>query len=302
MTEPQLGGTHDDLVAAARWAEEHGLVSFARADHYDWQRGTDQDASDALVSLGGLARETSTIRLAVLVSPITFRHPAVIAKSAATLDEMSGGRFDLGVGTGWMETEHTAFGLPFPPQAERFARLEDALPYLHTALRDERSVHRGPFYAIDAIQRPLAPAVNFIVGGSGPSRTPRLAARWADEYNTFLRPVEDLEARIAVMREEAERVGRDPDSILCSVMGQALVGSDRADYRERLAAAAARANEEPSHTEARLRSRGVPVGTPDEAAAHLTRMAAAGVGRWYVQVIPHDLATVVATVEPLLSP
>ncbi|NND83873.1 MAG: LLM class flavin-dependent oxidoreductase, partial [Acidimicrobiia bacterium] len=244
MTEPQLGGTHDDLLAAALWAEANGFVSFARSDHYDWQGEGDPNATDAFVSLGGLARETSTIRLAVLVSPLTFRHPGVIAKSAATLDEMSGGRFDLGVGTGWHEQEHTVLGLSFPDWAERFARLEEALPYLHQALRAEHASYEGEYYSIEGIVRPLAPGVELIVGGSGPKRTPRLAATWADEYNTFFRSAEELAARIGVVREESERLGRAP--IRCSVMGPGLVGSDEADYRERLARRAAGRDMEPS--------------------------------------------------------
>ncbi len=301
MTEPQLGGTHDDLVAAARWSETNGLVSFARSDHWDWQREGDPNATDALVSLGGLARETSTIRLAVLVSPVTFRHPAVIAKSASTLDEMSGGRFDLGVGTGWMELEHTAFGVPFPAQSERFARLADAMPYLHQALRADRASHQGAYYSIDGIQRPLAPGVRFIIGGSGPLRTPRLAARWADEYNTFVGPPKDLASRIAVLREEAERLGRDPGSILCSMMGQALVGFDRADYRDRLAEAATARDKDPAELEELFRSRGIPVGPADEAAEQLAAFEAVGIGRWYIQVIPHDLEHVARSVGPFLG-
>ena len=301
MTEPQLGGTHDDLVAAARWSEKNGLVAFARSDHYDWQREGDPNASDAFISLGGLARETSSIRLVVLVSPLTFRHPAVIAKSAATLDEMSGGRFDLGVGTGWMELEHTAFGLPFPAQAERYARLTEALPYLHEALRKKRSTFVGEYYSIDAVQRPLAPDVGFIVGGSGPQRTPRLAARWADEYNTFLSSPESIGAKVTVLREEAERLGRDPASILCSVMGPALVGTDAADYRDRLAEAASKRDKEPGELQALFRERGIPCGTADEAAAQIDQLAMVGIGRFYVQVIPHDLASVEHAVGPLLG-
>lgn len=299
MTEPQLGGTHDDLLAAARWAEDHGFVSFARSDHYDWGRDGDPNATDAFVSLGGLARETSTIRLAVLVSPLTFRHPGVIAKSAATLDEMSGGRFDLGVGTGWHEDEHTLLGLAFPDWSERFARLEEALPYLQQALRAEHASFRGEYYSIDGVVRPLAPSVNLIVGGSGPTRTPRLAATWADEYNTFFRSAEELDARISVVREQAERLGRD--HILCSVMGPGLVGSDEADYRERLARRAAEREMEPSELEERLTSNGLPVGPVDRVAELLAGLEEVGVDRWYVQVIPHDGDTVAESAGPLLG-
>ena len=132
MTEPQLGGSYQDLLDTARWAEDHGLAAFARSDHYYWS-GEPTDANDAFTTFGGIARETSRIGLVVLVSPLTFRHPAVIAKAAASLDEMSDGRFDLGIGTGWMELEHEVFGLPFPDWSERFARLEEALPYVQAA-------------------------------------------------------------------------------------------------------------------------------------------------------------------------
>ena len=114
MTEPQLGGGYDQLSWAARYAEDAGLTGFARSDHYYWRAGEPKAATEALTSLGGLARDTSRIRLAVLVSPITFRHPSNLAKSAATLDQMSSGRFDLGLGTGWMEQEHETFGIDFP--------------------------------------------------------------------------------------------------------------------------------------------------------------------------------------------
>jgi alkanesulfonate monooxygenase SsuD/methylene tetrahydromethanopterin reductase-like flavin-dependent oxidoreductase (luciferase family) len=298
MTEPQLGGTYDDLLDAARWSEEAGLVAFARSDHYYWTGGP--DATDAFVSLGGVARETERIRLVVLVSPLTFRHPAVIAKSAATLDQMSGGRFDLGIGTGWMELEHEVFGLDFPDWSERFARLEEALPYVTAALRDDEASYEGAHYSIDATVRPLAPDVGLIVGGSGPRRTPRLAARWADEYNPFLRPTDELAPKIRVLREAAEEYGRDPASIRVSVMGGCLVGTDRADYRDRLAEEAAERDKEPAEVEALFVERGMPHGTPEQAHELLDDLAAIGVDRWYVQTIPHDLETVRRVVSPLL--
>lgn len=300
MTEPQLGGTYDDLLDAARWAERSGLVAFARSDHYYWSGKPAPDATDAFVSLGGVARETERIRLVVLVSPLTFRHPAVLVKSAATLDQMSGGRFDLGVGTGWMELEHEAFGLPFPEWSERFSRLEEALPYVSAALRDEHASYSGEHYSIDADVRPLAPSVGIVVGGSGPRRTPRLAARWADEYNTFIRPPEALAARIAALREAADANGRDPSEILVSVMGGALVGADRSDYEDRLSEEAARRDMDPGDLEARLVERGEPHGTPDQAHETIAAMEEVGVRRWYVQVIPHDLANVERSVAPLL--
>ncbi|MEX1281519.1 MAG: TIGR03560 family F420-dependent LLM class oxidoreductase [Acidimicrobiia bacterium] len=300
MTEPQLGGTYQDLLDAARWAEANGLVAFARSDHYYWSGEPTPDATDAFVTLAGLARETERIRLVVLVSPLTFRHPAVIAKSAATLDQMSGGRFDLGIGTGWNEQEHEVFGLPFPDWSERFARLEEALPYVTSALRDGHAAFSGDHYSIDATVRPLAPGTEIIVGGSGPRRTPRLAARWADEYNTFIGTPDDVTSKIGVLREAAVEFGRDPDSIRVSVMGGCLVGTDRADYSERLRREAAERDMDPADLESRYADRGVPHGTPDQALEALAALEAAGVDRWYVQVIPHDLETVRRTVDPLL--
>ncbi len=157
MVEPQAGGTYEELLTAAKWAEAAGLAAFARSDHYYVPRGSAQLADDAFTALGGIARETSTIPLVLLVSPITFRHPAVIAKAAATLNDMSGGRFDLGIGTGWMESEHEVFGLPFPKQAERFARLSEAVPYVISALRDDDAKFTGEYYQLDGEVRPLAP-------------------------------------------------------------------------------------------------------------------------------------------------
>ncbi len=143
MTEPQIGGTYEQILRAARLAEAEGLHSFARSDHLAWQRDPAPDATDAFATMGGLARDTDSVRLAVLVTPITFRHPAIIAKNATTIDQMSGGRFDLGVGTGWNDFEHEALGIPFPESAERWARLEDALGYLEVAFAEEGGTYSG---------------------------------------------------------------------------------------------------------------------------------------------------------------
>src|SRR5690606_28534980 len=150
MTEPQLGGTYDQILAFARWSEANGMASFARSDHYYTTRQPTPEATDAFATLAGLARDTVHIRLGVMVAPITFRHPAVIAKMAATIDEMSGGRLDLGVGTGWMDLEHDAFGIPFPDWSERVARLSDALPYLRAAFAPGPANFDGAHYSLDA--------------------------------------------------------------------------------------------------------------------------------------------------------
>jgi alkanesulfonate monooxygenase SsuD/methylene tetrahydromethanopterin reductase-like flavin-dependent oxidoreductase (luciferase family) len=295
MTEPQMGGTYEQLLALARWSEANGLVSFARSDHYFWRGKPAPDATDAFATLAGMARETETIRLAVLVTPITFRHPAVIAKNAATIDEMSGGRLDLGVGTGWMQAEHDALGLPFPDWSERFARLEEALGYLDAAFSTGDSSFEGDYYRLYADVRPKPRGIRLIVGGQGKNRTPSLAGRHADEYNHFLAPAAAIKPKIDVMRQAAE--GRD---VVVSVMGAALVGRTDAEYRERLQRAAARRDLTPEAMEQRLEDNGVPFGTPSRAAETMSALEAAGVDKWYVQWLdPADLDGFAATIEAL---
>jgi alkanesulfonate monooxygenase SsuD/methylene tetrahydromethanopterin reductase-like flavin-dependent oxidoreductase (luciferase family) len=283
MTEPQLGGTYDQLLAAARWAEQSGLVSFARSDHYYSNRDPRPDATDAFATLAGLARETSSIRLAVLVTPITFRHPAVIAKNAATIDQMSGGRFDLGVGTGWMELEHDAFGLPFPPWSERFERLEEALIYLERAFGATDGTLAGRYYELDADVRPKPTGLRLIVGGSGPRRTPMLAARYADEYNHFVAPAADIGPKIGRLHAAAADAGRDPESITVSVMGPVLTGRNEQRYRAHLEVAARARNRDPDELESTWSDHGIPVGPPGRIRETIAALEEIGVSKFYLQ-------------------
>jgi alkanesulfonate monooxygenase SsuD/methylene tetrahydromethanopterin reductase-like flavin-dependent oxidoreductase (luciferase family) len=293
MTEPQLGGTYEELLALARWSEANGLQSFARSDHYYSGREPKPDATDAFATLAGLARETESVRLAVLVSPVTFRHPAVIAKNAATIDQMSGGRLDLGVGTGWMEEEHSAFGLPFPDDAERWKRFEEALGYLDAAFGEGHGTFQGEYYSVDATVRPKPSGIRLIVGGSGPKRTPTLAGEKADEYNCLIRPADEIADRIGVMREAA--AGRP---VAATVMGPALVGRTDQEYRDRLQAAAAKRGISPEEMEKRYVGAGIPVGTPARAAEAIAALEEAGVERWYVQWLePSDPDGFAATIE-----
>ncbi len=281
MTEPQLGGTYDDLLFAAQAAEKAGLFGFSRSDHYYWSGEPGLPATDAFTTLGGLARETKQARLTVLVSPITFRHPAVIAKAAASIDEMSGGRFDLGVGTGWMETEHTAFGLPFPPRKERFSRLEESLQYLRAAFTG--GTFEGNFYTFDADARPRPSGINLIVGGQGPQKTPALAGRFADEYNHFAIAPDQLALKIEVMKEAANAAGRNPDDITVSVMGPAMLAPDEARLSDLLNRAAAFRNISVSEIEERWTTARVPYGTPDKVLDAFAGYAAVGVTKYYLQ-------------------
>jgi alkanesulfonate monooxygenase len=293
MTEPHLGGTYEQQLEAARWAEAEGLVSFARCDHFLAGREPTPDATDAFAVLAGLARETSDIRLCALVSPITFRHPAVIAKNAATIDQMSGGRLDLGVGTGWMELEHEALGIPFPDWPERWERFEEALAYLEAAFAEGHASFQGKHYSLDAEVKPNPSGLRLVIGGSGKKRTPTLAGSRADEFNLFICPPEDAKVRIDVMREAA-----GDRQVEATVMGPALVGATNDVYQERLASAAGARDMSPGDLEKRYVDNGIPVGTPDRVAETVAALEEAGVQRWYVQWLDlDDLDTMKDTVS-----
>src|SRR3954451_15474852 len=188
MTEPQMGATYDDLLAVARHAEDTGFDAFFRSDHYLSMAGDGLPGpTDAWVSLAGLARETSRIRLGTLVSPVTFRLPGVLAISVAQVDAMSGGRAELGLGAGWFEAEHTAYGIPFPPR--RFDLFEEQLSIvtgLWSTPPGETFTFKGDQYELvdsPALPKPVQSPVPLIVGGGGRRRTPALAARYATEFN-----------------------------------------------------------------------------------------------------------------------
>lgn len=286
MTEPHLGMTYRTMLDLARFADRTGLAAFARSDHYATARLPGLHTLDAFATLAGLARETSRVELVVLVTPITFRHPAVIAKVAATLDEMSMGRFVLGIGTGWNEHEHARFGIPFPELPERFSRLEEALGYLSHALGRTGGAFRGTHYTLDAAAvEPQAPNLRIIVGGAGDRRTPRLAGIYGDEYNITLRPDSDIPLRIARARESAERAGRDPSALRFSVMCDVIIGATRADFERNLAREASGDpwNSTADEIEAHHRERGFPIGTAAEARHRLAELEALGMSRLYVQ-------------------
>ncbi len=297
MTEPHMGGTYGQQLEAARWAEDLDLVSFARCDHYLSNRDPVPDATDAFAVLAGLARETDTIRLCVLVSPITFRHPAVIAKNAATIDQMSGGRFDLGVGTGWMEHEHEAFGIPFPDSSERWDRFEEALEYLAAAFGEGRSTFSGTHYSLDGEVTPKPTGIRLVLGGSGKQRTPTLAGEVADEYNMFTCPPDEARSKITVMKQAA-----GDRSVEATVMGPVLVGRNDGEYRERLGEAAATRGITPDELEKRWTDAGLVIGTTEQAAERIAALEEAGVERMYVQWLDlNDLEGMKQTFESLIS-
>jgi F420-dependent oxidoreductase-like protein len=220
--EPQNGASYSDQLAFATATEQLGFHGFFRSDHFVTHHGDGMPGpSDSWTVLGGLARETSRIRLGTLVSSATFRHPAILAIQVANVDEMSGGRVELGIGAGWHEREHEAYGIPFP--AKRFGILEEQLAIitgLWATPTGETFDFAGQHYRLDAapaLPKPVQARVPVIVGGGGPTRTPELAARYATEYNYFVTGDRDAAARFAAVRAVAEAQGRDPGDLRCSV-------------------------------------------------------------------------------------
>ena len=237
----QTSGSYETLLSSAEWAEDRGLACIAIPDHYVLsldESGVDTPARDAFVLLAGLARDTERIELSVLVSPITFRHPAVYGKAGFTMDEISGGRFTLGIGTGWLDLEHEVFGFRYPPMSERYDMMEEALAYVRAMAAGE--AFEGRHYRLQARDLNPKPSDGFkmVVGGRGPTKTPTLAGRYADEYNAYPAPIEELKRRIDLARSEAAAAGRDPDALMISSAGSVLVGTDEADYLDRLGALA----------------------------------------------------------------
>ncbi len=284
MVEPQVGGTYEELLSLATAAERAGFASFARSDHY--LAGEESlPVTDALTTIGGLARETNTIKLTVLVTPLTFRHPGVIAKTATTLDEMSGGRFELGVGTGWMQAEHRVFGIRLPELRTRFSLLFETLAYIHAVVGRSDGGYVGRHFELEdkeILPRPVA-HLPIIIGGSGMKKTPAIAGRFADEYNMFACSSEDLATRVEVMTTTATELGRDPGDVKISITTSAIIGADEAEYRDLLGTEAASRDKDPDEFEAALAARRVLHGTYEQAAEMVAQYASEGVGRIYIQ-------------------
>lgn len=240
--EPQQGATYDDQLRVACASEDLGFSAFFRSDHY--LAGGHYPAmrehagpTDTFTTLAGLSRETSRIRLGVLVASATFRHPGILAIQAAQIDAMSGGRLELGLGTGWNEAEHRAYGIPFPTR--RFGMLEEQLEVITGLWRTppgRRFSHRGEHYTLTdspALPKPVQDPIPLIVGGHGPTRTPALAARFAAEYNTAFPPKDQIATRFARVRAACEAIGRDPSSLVYSVALTACAGVSPDDVARR---------------------------------------------------------------------
>lgn len=278
-----IGRSYDEFLTAARWAESKGLAAFAIPDHYIYMAGPDAPAHDAFAIMAGLARETSSIELSITVAPVTFRHPAVLAKNAATIQEMAGGRFTLGVGTGWLEAEHTSFGIDFPDTTTRFEMTEEALGYLRAAFSDPPEAFRGTHYKLEAFNVLPRPELRLVVGGTGRVKTPRLAGTYADEFNAFPDAPDIFEAKADRARRAAESAGRDPQELLVSSSGQVVAAETAAEYRDVVAEIAAQQGMDPEKIEAEAAKRNAPRGTWDQVRKIIAGMQDCGMTRFYIQ-------------------
>jgi F420-dependent oxidoreductase-like protein len=279
FVEPQQGASYEAQLAGARLAERLGFDAYFRSDHYLAMHGDGTPGpTDSWITLAGLARETSTIRLGTLVSSATFRHPGPLAISVAQVDAMSGGRIELGLGTGWFEAEHTAYGIPFP--AKRFGVLEEQLEIITGLWATPLGEHfsfEGEHYSLansPALPKPVQHPVPIIIGGGGARRTPAIAARFASEYNIGFVDEPTIAAKFAGVRRACEEAGRDPESMHYSVALPTLVGSDEKDYLLRAA--------DRGRDPVAFRVHNI-AGTPAEAIDKLSRLAELGADRVYLQ-------------------
>jgi F420-dependent oxidoreductase-like protein len=283
FTEPQLGASYHDQLAFAQTAERLGFDGFFRSDHY--LRSTAGDPlpgpTDAWTTLAGLARETSRIRLGTLVSSVTFRVPGILAVQVAQVDAMSGGRVELGLGAGWFEREHLAYGIPFP--AKRFDLLEEQLELitgLWASPIGETYTFSGAHYALaeaPALPKPVQANVPVIVGGKGPRRTPELAARFATEFNVGFPSLDEIPERIDRVHAACERIGRDPATLSLSLAMSTFAGADDRDLARRAARI--------GRTLDQVRDGVNIVGGPAEIADRMQQYADRGIDRVYLQLL-----------------
>jgi len=299
MTEPQQGLSYDEILALARTAEEAGVEAFFRSDHYaSFPGAAGMPTTDAWATLAGLARDTSRIGLGTLVSPVTFRIPGPFAKLVATVDEMSGGRIEVGMGAGWNDEEHAELGIPFPPLGERYDMLEESVAIVHGLWTEPDGwgfdgrrwqVHAARFHAKPSRGGRRHPPI--ILGGDGGPRLARLAARHADEFNLSSATPEKAREAFGRMRDACLQIGRDPASLRMSAMTGVLIAETNAQLRARIAKQLAftGAGGDAEAWLAERRDRWI-LGTIDEARDRVQALADAGAERIMLQdFLPRDL-------------
>ncbi len=305
MIEGQRNVSWEQWVALAQACEAHGIPALFRSDHYLNLDGRqpEPESLDAWGTVLALSALTTTLRFGTLVSPITFRHPSVLAKLVVTADHVSGGRVDLGIGAGWHEREHEAYGFPFEPTAVRLEKLEEQLEVIIGTWAPGPFSFSGSHYKLDdldaqpkPVQRPHPPV---IIGGSGGRRSAELAARFADEYNTPFPTLADIRERHDRVAQACQGAGREP--IPFSIMTCVLIGADEAQVMERVGRLAANLGMETDQ----LRSTPPPawlIGTIDEVADRMNEIREAGVSRVMCQHLLHDDLEAVAQIGEELAP
>ena len=307
MIEGQEGVTWDDWVRLACLTEDHGLEGLFRSDHYTAIIRTDADALDAWATLAGLAAITERIRLGTLVSPATFRHPSVLARLAVTVDHISGGRVDVGMGSGWYEREHLAHGFPFLDGKQRFELFAEQVEIVVRSWMEERFEHRGRFYELhgqQALPRPVQqPHPPLVLGGSVKPRFAALAARYATEVNTLGAPNEELRERRQALDRACAEAERDPATLGLSVMASCFLGENRADAVERIAQFLAFRGDDadPERLLEERRGRWL-AGSVDEVATRIEELRELGVTRVFLQHLNHSDDEMVALIGGRLVP
>jgi F420-dependent oxidoreductase-like protein len=307
MIEGQEGVTWSDWVALAEGCERHGLEGLFRSDHYTTIVGPPAEAHDAWATLAALAALTTRIRLGTLVSPATFRHPSVLARMAATVDHVSGGRLEVGMGAGWYEREHAANGFPFEDARRRFARFAEQVEIVVRSWIEDRVDHQGALYELRAqqalpkpLQRPHPPLI--LGGGVGP-RLAALAARFAQEVNSPFATLDQCRARRAALDRACAAAGRDPETLPFSLMTPCVVGESRGEVRDRLRRTLELRGDRRDPDEVLRRQHDAwLVGTVEEVAGRLEQLRAAGVRRVFLQHLDHADLDLVALVGRRLVP
>jgi F420-dependent oxidoreductase-like protein len=285
FVEPQQGASYADQLAVAKAAESLGYSAFFRSDHYLAMGGDGLPGpTDSWVTLGALARETSTIRLGTMVTSATFRHPGPLAISVAQVDEMSGGRVDLGIGAGWFDEEHAAYAIPFPPLGERFERLTEQLEILTGMWATpvgQKFDYTGKHYSIvdsPALPKPAQlPCPPIVIGGSGPKKTPMLAARFATEFNVPFDSLDVIKKQFERVSTAVSEAGRPADSMTYSACFVLCAGRDDAEVARRAATIGREVDELQENTPL--------VGSPAEIVDKLGAFGEAGVQRVYLQML-----------------
>ncbi len=306
MIEGQEGVTWQQWVALAAACEEHGIESLFRSDHYNGLMGDEtRESTDAWAIISGLAAVTTRLRLGTLVSPVTFRHPSLLAKMVTTADHISDGRIEVGIGAGWNDREHEAYGFPFPDLSTRFEMLAEQVEIVRRQLTEEVVSFTGEHYTLDAVRplpKPVQDPVPLVLGGKAGPRAAALAARFADEYNSIGAGVEEMPERQAGLDAACEQIGRDPATLRRSMMTVGIVGRTTEEVHRRVAARMERSGLEgdPARRLEESSEHWI-AGTVEQVRDQLGSYAEAGIERVMLQHLDHEDLEMVALIGQELA-